>query len=87
MCKCGYASDGSVREANFKMKLHNKVCSDGVGEKVTFPSFQSVAGGNIFENRKKNKTKIETSLMTLEENDVFITPSLVDMTEFTNRRI
>ena len=84
MCKCGYASDGSVREANFKMKMHNKVCSDGMGEHVTFPSFRNVVGGN----RKKNKTKTETSLMTLEENDdVTIAPPPAGMTEFANRRI
>jgi len=49
-CSCGYKACGDVRSANFKIKLHNKVCKDTDKEMVKNfepPPFNNI---NAYQN-------------------------------------
>jgi hypothetical protein len=58
-CPCGFSTKGSVREANFKMKLHVKICNGVNIESNKFPNFDKIISSKngLVEFDAKTKTK------------------------------
>lgn len=56
---CGWTAKGSIREANFKMKLHVKNCKTCDVKNITIPDFDTKANGldGITTSKRGNAIK------------------------------
>jgi hypothetical protein len=41
MCACGFVCKGDIRTANFKLKLHNKICNLSKLNNLEIPKFDN----------------------------------------------
>jgi len=64
-CACGWEKQGSIRDANFAMKIHRKVCDTMKGIKIEEVAFDtntlnSIGGvkGSKYGNTIKNTEKV-----------------------------
>jgi len=69
-CFCGWEKQGSVREANFCFKIHQKVCPNKVT--ATMPEFDSKdnAFNNVSQSKNGNMAKKDGKILWVHREGI-----------------